>query len=158
MLCTRHEVCLLIILHVSWTGGMTEPSNKISNEICFVFSFLPLCLHMREREREINKTTQLCVKSWCKGKIKKNPGVEFQEVSLCHQQVLWPFWALVFDSACTTLAPLSHGGVIKPGYHLSSLITPHEVPKYPSIRDNKMETKGRKYIKNESFHILLFLY
>lgn len=47
--------------------------------------------------------------------------------------------------------------VIKRGYHLSSLVTPQGAPKYPDIIDGKMETKGRKYIKKASSHILFYL-
>lgn len=65
MLHASHEMCLILILHISGIGGMTLPSNKISSKISiFFFSYfsaLPVCLHMwvreREREKVVNKTT-----------------------------------------------------------------------------------------------------
>lgn len=89
----------------SQTGGMMLPYNKLSSKklsFFFLFSSLPVCVYqregqrkrgmMRKRERErLTKTTQLCVKSRCKGKIKKSIGGEFQEACLCHQSDLCPF-------------------------------------------------------------------
>ena len=54
------SLCTVIILHISWTGRMTLPSNKISRKISLVLlsSFLVLgpwvwvCVSERERERE----------------------------------------------------------------------------------------------------------
>lgn len=82
-------VCVfLITLPHSQVGGMTLPSNNFQEKFFFPISLLVclcMCVRKTEKDRKINKTTQLCVKSWCKGNIKKSPGVGFQEASLCHR-------------------------------------------------------------------------
>lgn len=106
-------MCVFMYCHHlthSQTGGMMLPYNKFSSKKLGFFFFLVLCLCVcmcvcvsergtekerddeEERERErLTKTTQLCVKSRCKGKIKKSTGGGFQEACLCHQSDLCPF-------------------------------------------------------------------
>lgn len=98
MLCTGYEVSFNHAHFSHW--WMTVPSNHISSAICFVlFLVLCLCVSVSGWGMEMNKTTQLCVKSWCKGKIIRNPGLEFQEASVPPTSFV-TLLNFGFDSAC----------------------------------------------------------
>lgn len=92
MLHASHEMCLVLILHISGIGGMTLPSNKISSKISIFFPILVLCLCVciceseREREREGGEQNYLIVCKIMAQRKNQSPGLEFQEAYLCHQQ------------------------------------------------------------------------
>lgn len=160
MVCIGHEVCLLIILHISWIGGVTLPSKKISNKISLVL-FLVLCAFVYVcwgRGQLIDEQNH-----WIVCKImaqRKNQRESWSGISGGLSVPLASFVTLLSVSVSLCLYHIGTPAirwVIKPGYHLSSLVTPQGAPEYPHIIDGKMETKGRKYIKKVSSHILFYL-
>lgn len=144
MVCIGHEVCLLIILHISWIGGVTLPSKKISNKISLVL-FLVLCAFV-----------YVC---WGRGQLIDEQNHWIVCKIMAQRKNQRESWSGISGGLSVPLASFVTllSVVIKPGYHLSSLVTPQGAPKYPDIIDGKMETKGRKYIKKVSSHILFYL-
>lgn len=141
---------------------MTLPSNKISSKISFIL-FLVLCLY-------------ICVFVWGRGVGDWLPDHSIVYEIMAQRKSQKESWSGISGSSSVpptssvTLLSLSFSlcfyrigtsvvrWVIKPGYHLSSLITPQEVSKYPGIIDGKMETKGRKYAKKESSYVLFYFF
>lgn len=119
--------------------------------------FVYVCQGEKEREREINKTIQLCVKSWCKGKVKKSWSGISGGLSVPPTSFV-TLLSLAFSLCLYHIDTSAVWWVFKPGYHLSSPVTPQEVPKHHGIIDGKMETQGRKYIREESSYVPFYFF